>query len=271
MPEGDTIYRTAQRLDRSLHDGTVIRVATRVAPLRRCGPQRLLGQTVAEVEARGKHLLWWFRPSELALHTHLRMSGAWHLYRPGERWRRSPGAARFRVNVSAAGDGGVWIAVCFSAPVCELLSRAQVATHPGLASLGPDTLGESWDATLARRRLDAAPDQMIGEALVDQRILAGVGNVYKSEILFVCGVDPWTPVADLDGAIRDRLLATAARLLRTNVAAGTPVRTTTGDPRDRLHVYGKAGRPCPRCAAPIRARRQGVRARITYWCPRCQR
>ncbi len=270
MPEGDTIYRAARTLRQAIAGREVIGFDTTVPALRAVGPQRLLGQTVADVEPRGKHLLHWFEPSGLALHTHMRMTGSWHVYRPGDRWRKPQRQARVVLTVEG------WTAVCFSAPVVELLSGAQVARHPSLTTLGPDALAVEVDLAEARRRLDARGDWSIAEALLDQRVLAGVGNVYKCEVLFLHAIDPWLRVSDIDPDTRDGLLATAVRLLRANVAVGSPVaRTTTADSpggsnADRLNVYGRAGRACPRCNARVRVAAQGVQARLTYWCPRCQ-
>ncbi len=268
MPEGDTIFRSARAQRAALAGREILEVRTNVPQILGLGPQRLVGQTVADVEPRGKHLLHWFAPSDLALHTHMMMTGAWHLYRPGERWRKPQGLAKVVLEVPGV------TAVCFSAPVCELLSRSQVARHPSIARLGPDALAENTDLADARRRLDARPDTPIGEALLDQAVLAGVGNVYKVEVLWLHKVDPWAPVAQVPPATRDELLATAERLLKANVAPGTTARITTRAPAQRgggrLYVYGKAGRGCPRCATPIRVSRMGDQARVTYWCPRCQ-
>lgn len=267
MPEGDTIFRAAQTLAQAIEGHTVTGFASGVGQVRARLPSRLIGQRVATVEARGKHLLIWFAPSDLALHTHLRMNGSWHLYRADERWRKAEHLARAVIEVPG------WQAVCFSAPVCELLSRTEVETHPSIAGLGPDALAEQTDLAEARRRLDARSDWTIAEALLDQRVLAGVGNVYKSEILFIHKLDPWTPVADVPGATRDELLATAERLLKANVAAGAPPGRTTTSPHEgagNLYVYGRARRPCPRCATPISRARHGEQARSTYWCRRCQ-
>ncbi|HVM18528.1 MAG TPA: zinc finger domain-containing protein, partial [Egibacteraceae bacterium] len=152
------------------------------------------------------------------------------------------------------------------------LSRAQLERDPSVAALGPDALDEETDLSEAGRRLQQRGDWTIGEALLDQRVLAGVGNVYKSEVLFIHRVDPWTPVAEVPGEVRDQLLATAERLLKDNVRDGAVARTTTppGTSTGRLFVYGRARRPCARCATPIRRARQGEQARLTYWCPRCQ-
>jgi endonuclease-8 len=269
MPEGDTIFRSARTMRAALVGREVTSVETTVPQIRSLGHRRLIGQTVADVEPRGKHLLHWFAPSDLALHSHMRMTGSWHVYREGERWRKPRHLAKF-----VLGAGPV-TAVCFSAPVCELLARVQVERHPSLVRLGPDALTDDVDLAEARRRLDARAEMTAGEALLDQAVLAGVGNVYKNEVLFLHRIDPWTPVGRLDGDTRDALLATAVRLLRANTSPGSARRVTTGADRargegDRLHVYGKARRPCSRCSTPIRSARQGEQGRITYWCPRCQ-
>ena len=315
MPEGDTIYRTARTLTAAIAGEPVERAETRAPRVADLGVHRLEGQVVARVEPRGKHLLHWFAPSGLALHTHMGMTGSWHLYRHGDRWRKPPVRAWVVLTFPQV------VAVCFTPMVCELLGPDQVARHPSLAGLGPDALQEGPGATPtattsddetradddadddpdahtsddhphapgaprgpvdlaeARQRLDAREAMTAGEALLDQRVLAGVGNVYKNEVLFIHGVDPWARVGELAEPTRDALLATATRLLRANVADGAMRRTTTGSPvedrpgrreADRLHVYGKPRQPCPRCGTPIRVARQGSQARPTYWCPRCQ-
>ena len=272
MPEGDTIHCTAERLHAALAGQSVVRAESRASQVRALEPGRLVGQTVRRVEARGKHLLAWFAPSGLALHTHLGMHGSWHVYAPDQPWRKPAQRAVMRL------DAGERVAVCFHPRTCELLTAAQVAGHAGLSALGPDALAavEAGGADLAeaRRRLDARRGWAIAEALLDQAVLAGVGNVYKCEVLFVCGVDPWARVGDLDAATRDALLAAAERLLRANAGPQRRRRTTTGSPApspsQRLHVYGRPRRPCPRCATPVRVARQGEQARVTYWCPRCQ-
>jgi endonuclease-8 len=273
VPEGDTIFRTARTLDRALAGRGLVRldaspVAAGAAPARsgagpaRAGPDP--GTPVSGVEARGKHLLVHFGDGR-ALHTHLGMTGTWHLYRRRERWRKPARAARAVVEV----DGG-WVAVCFSAPVVELLPPGGLTRHPVLSGLGPDLCREGVDLGEALARLDRlarlSPSTEIGVALLDQRVASGVGNVYKSEACFACGVDPFAAVAALDGATRRRLLATASEQLRANLdGAGRRRTTATG-----LAVYGRAGRPCPRCATPIRRRLQGEHARPTFWCARCQ-
>jgi endonuclease VIII len=178
VPEGDTIFRAARTLRAALNGREVTAVRTTVPQVRSLGPGRLVGQTVADVESRGKHLLIWFAPADLALHTHMMMSGSWHTYRPGQRWRKPEHLARFVLETTDV------VAVCFGAPVCELLARTQVRRHPVLSRLGPDALGAQAgregrsgaepDLAEARRRLDARADTAIADALLDQRVLAGV-------------------------------------------------------------------------------------------------
>jgi endonuclease-8 len=205
------------------------------------------------VEAVGKHLLIRFADGT-SLRTHLRMTGSWHLYRSGERWRRPPHLARAVVEV----DG--WVAVCFAAPVVELAPDASAGPralgHLGTDLTRADTGDADIDVAVSRMARFAAPADEIGTVLLDQRVACGVGNVYKSEVLFACRVNPFSPVGDLDPAARRRLLATASKLLRAGSRPGA--------------VYRRAGRPCRRCGTPIVSRRQGEQARTSYWCPTCQ-
>ena len=255
MPEGDTIFRTATTLRRALVGGRLVRFES--AGGRASAPAP--GTEVRSVEARGKHLLIGFGDGRV-LHTHMQMSGSWHVYRPGERWRKPQRRAVAVVGTTDA------VAVCFAAPVVELLNEHDVPIHPRLSALGPDLCSPDVDLGEALRRLDGLPaDTQIGVALLDQRVASGVGNVYKSETLFVRRLDPFARVGDLDGRARRALLATASELLRRNLVGG-PRATFEGG----LAVYGRARRPCPRCATPIRSRRQGEAARMTYWCPSCQ-
>jgi endonuclease-8 len=203
------------------------------------------------------------------------MRGTWHRYRPGEPWRRAPGRAVLVLEVPGA------VAVCFDAPVVELFETRAEALHPSLGRLGPDLLGAAFDAEEAQRRLrDPSRAAMeIGVALLDQRALAGIGNVVKSETLFMEGVDPFARVGDLDDATLDRLVVTARRILVESAARRRgPERVTTTDPATHrplapgpLWVYRRAGRPCRRCGTLIRSVAQGADLpRTTYWCPACQ-
>jgi endonuclease-8 len=265
MPEGDTIYRIADVLRRTLLGASITHARAQAQPGLRRVPdlERLAGSIVTGVEARGKHLLIAF-DNGLTLRTHLRMRGAWHRYRVGEAWKLPASRA------SAVLETPTAVAVCFDAPEVELMTDAQVARHPQLTALGPDLLSRSFDADEAARRLAANARRPLGEALLDQRLMAGVGNVYKSEIPFVEGLSPWRPVGELTDAQVAGVVATAHRLLGANVGGGA--RVTTGERRAgrEMWVYGRVGRPCRRCGTPIEGRRQGEQARMTYWCPRCQ-
>ena len=282
MPEGDTIFRVARSLDRILTGRRLVRFELRPggrgAAATGGTPSRPRpGELVTSVRSQGKHLLIGFEGG-LTLHTHLQMQGGWHAYRPGEPWKKSPGSARVVMEVADASepDVAVAVAVCFAAPVAELLE--DVAAHPRLAALGPDLCRSDADLADAVSRLDRLPpDSQIGTALLDQRVACGVGNVYKSETLFACRVNPFAPVSALPVGVRRHLLETASRLLRSNLEAaggrstvGTGGETVAlGPTRQGLAVYGRAGRPCRRCGTIIRSRRQGS-GRMTYWCPACQ-
>jgi endonuclease VIII len=262
VPEGDTIFKTAATLRRALL-GQVVLAAAAPSPksLGRYPIGRLVGTTVAAVESHGKYLLLRFS-NGLVLNTHLQMTGAWHLYRVGERWRLPRHLARAVLRTEQ------FEAVCFRAPVVQLLGPTEATQHPGLTNLGPDLLAPNFDPSLAHQRLRARPDLEIGAALLDQRALAGLGNVYKSEILFLERCNPFTHLADLTDATVTRLIDRAHRLLLANRT--TRSRTTTGlaQPGAELWVYGRADHPCRRCAGPIRVERQAGRS--TYWCPNCQ-
>jgi endonuclease-8 len=269
MPEGDTLFRTAAGLRPYL-------VGRDVLDARAQGPgpvpqiQRVVGKRVDAVEAQGKNLLIRF-DGGLELRTHLRMHGSWHRYRPGERWRRPPGRARLVLEVDGA------VAVCFDAPVVELFEQRTEALHGSLSKLGPDLLAPDFDAAEALRRL-RAPERTgldVAVALLDQRAMAGVGNVYKNEVLWIERVSPFARVAELDDATLERLVARSRALMLANVDPRRgPERVTTGGDRGApgaLYVYGRQGRPCRRCRSLIRVIRQGDELpRSTYWCPTCQ-
>jgi endonuclease-8 len=273
MPEGDTLYRTAAALRPHLVGRRIL-----VASARQPGPRadRLVGATVESVESRGKQLLIHF-DSGLELRTHLGMHGSWHRYAAGERWHRPAARARLALEVEGS------VAVCFDAPTVELFDARAEVIHPILAALGPDLLAEQFggaEIADAARRLRAAEraSLTIAEALLDQGAMAGVGNVYKSEVLFVERVDPFARVADLvadrgDDVLR-ALIQSARRMLLANREGGA--RVTTEPPgayrrsESRLWVYGLAGRPCRRCGSVILDLRHGRLNRRTFWCPRCQ-
>lgn len=265
MPEGDTIARTAQVLRSVLVDGEITAARAQARPGLRRVPDlsRLVGTRVTSVEARGKHLLISFSSGD-TLRTHLRMSGSWHRYRPGEAWRRPARTATVVLETPSA------VAVAFNTPVAELLSAADLRRSAALNTLGPDLLGAEFDADEALRRLRTLDSEELGNALLDQRAVAGIGNVYKSEVAFLEQFDPWATVAAFDDPELRRALASARRLMQANLRGGA--RVTTGSPvlGQGLWVYGRPGRPCRRCGTTISSARQGPLARLTFWCPRCQ-
>jgi endonuclease-8 len=230
----------------------------------------ITGRTVEQVEAAGKHVLMRFS-GNLVLRSHMRMNGAWHVYRPGERWRRA--RRDMRIVVATAR----FEAVAFSVPIAEWLDARAEARQPALRSLGPDLLGDTFDETEAFRRVRASGRDAIADVLLDQRVVAGIGNVYKSEVLFICRVNPFAPVAEIAGERLLALLHTARKLLLANVTGLGGITTYLGyrrtrgsDPAQHRYVYGRARRPCRRCGTPILVEAQGPHARLTYWCPACQ-
>ncbi|WP_030839353.1 DNA-formamidopyrimidine glycosylase family protein [Streptomyces hygroscopicus] len=259
MPEGDTVWQTAQRLHQALTGPPLIRSDLRVP---RLATADLTSRRVLEVVPRGKHLLARVEGG-LTLHSHLRMDGSWQVYGPGERWRGGP-HHQIRAVLATADH----TAVGYRLPVLELLrtrDEDRVVGH-----LGPDLLGPDWDPDEALRRLLADPSRPLGEALLDQRNLAGIGNVYKSELCFVLRVSPWLPIGEVPSP--ERLVAHAKRLLEAN--RNRRARVTTDQPRPdrRLWVYGRPGRPCRHCGTPVRTADQGRtgQERSTFWCPNCQ-
>ncbi len=273
MPEGDTIFRAARTLGRALTGHTVVRFESALATLDAVHDQSpITGRTIDRVESAGKHLLMHFS-GDLVLRTHMRMNGSWHIYRPGERWQRPRRDMRV---VVATPD---FEAVGFSIPVAEFIRTRDVARHAELRRLGPDVLSEAFDAEEAVRRLRERSDMAIADALLNQRVLAGLGNVYKSEVLFMCRVSPFALVRDVEDAAIRSIVETSRRVLLANVTERlapmttyTGLRRTTGrqDPRERLWVYGRARLPCRTCGIAIRVKAQGPHARLTYWCPECQ-
>jgi len=247
MPEGDTIHRTANRLRPALVGQTLVRFD---AP-RAAGKRPRPGATVESVEAVGKHLLIRFSGG-VSLRTHMRMTGSWHLYRTDERWKQPAHLARAVVEVEG------WTAVCFAAPVVELESVPASAVN--LAHLGPDLTSDAVSDADIERAIDRMTDAEIGVVLPDQRVASGIGNIWKNETLFICGVDPFRAAGDVSRDTKRALLATASKLLRASVKGG---------PRT-ANVYGRARQPCRRCGTPIRSQRQGEQARTAYWCPTCQ-
>ena len=258
MPEGDTVYRTAKNLDAALAGHFVTRCDIRVPAF---ATVDLTGETIDEVASRGKHLL--MRIGDRTLHSHLKMEGSWHLYRHGTRWKRPAHEARAIIETSE------WVAVGFSLGVTEVVERDDEAGVVGY--LGPDLLGADWDPDEALRRMTADPERPIGLALLDQRVMAGLGNVYRNELCFLRGVLPTRPVGEIDRP--EKFVALAHRLIDAN--KDRVDRTTTGTLRGATDwVYGRAGKPCLRCGTTILEGALGeteLQLRETFWCPRCQK
>jgi endonuclease VIII len=272
MPEGDTIYRAAAAMHRALSGRVVTRFESVYPAVTRIADDRpIVGRTIESVSARGKHLLIAFS-GDVVLRTHMRMNGSWHLYRTGVRWQRPVRAMRVLV---AAGDVE---AVGFDVPVVELLTRRDLGRHVQLRALGPDLPAVTFDRAEAITRIRSRSADAVGDVLLNQRVLAGIGNVFKSEILFLAGIEPFSRVSSLADADVERLVDVSREQLAANVMTRSQTlslatgRTTTRslDPNRRLWVYGRKGKPCRRCGAPIQARKTGLDARLTYWCPRCQ-
>ena len=261
MPEGDTIYRTAAVLRHVLAGQTVIAARGRAGGAQL---ERLVSSRIVGVRSIGKHLLV-DSDCGLSLHTHLGMHGSWHRYRTGERWLRAAGRAVAVLEVPGA------VAACFDAPTVELLETRALLLHPVIRSLGPDLITGDAPTAVIVGRLRALPSSTpVGEALLDQRVAAGLGNVYRSEVCFVERVDPFAPLATLSDETLGRLVDAGQALLRANRMA--PSRTTVPGARsgDRLWVYRRTGRPCRRCGQLIRSRVAGDPARRTWWCQSCQ-
>ncbi|MGX9884783.1 Fpg/Nei family DNA glycosylase [Streptomyces sp. NPDC002276] len=273
MPEGDTVWQTAERLHTALAGKVLTRSDLRVP---KYATADLTGRTVLDVTPRGKHLLTRVEGG-LTLHSHLRMDGTWRVYANGRRWSGGGPAHQIRAILGTADR----TAVGYRLPVLELLRTAD--EHRAVGHLGPDLLGPDWNPEQALANLLAAPSRPLGEALLDQRNLAGIGNIYKSELCYLLGATPWLPVGALPADRAAKLPAIAKRLLEANrdrpvrnttstITNGSTHRPTGGPHSPDLFVYGRAPRPCLRCGTPIRTADQGdgSRERPTYWCPACQ-
>ncbi|MGN6217525.1 MAG: Fpg/Nei family DNA glycosylase [Solirubrobacterales bacterium] len=251
MAEGDTILRLARRFEATLVGETVGAAAPNPRG-RAAGIERLDERALERAEAHGKHLLLGF--GELSLHSHLGMNGGWHFYEPGARWRR-PRSSAWAI---LSGEG--WEAVQFGGPTLRVVSTEKLRRDPQLARLGPDILAEEFDLEGVIARMRADPTRGLGDALLDQRVVAGIGNIFKSEACFAARVDPWRPVGDLSEEELRSVLDAARELMREAVASG----------RHPHRVYRRRQAACPHCRGPISSRGQGDDNRTTYWCPRCQ-
>jgi endonuclease-8 len=258
VPEGDTVHLAADRMARALQGAVLTKTDFRVPQI---ATADLSGRRVLEVVARGKHMLIRMEGA-ITLHTHYKMEGSWHLYRHRERWR-GPG---FEVRALLETDD--WVAVGFRLAICQLVPTANESDVIG--HLGPDPLGPDWDPDSALENLSADLGRPLGDALLDQRVIAGPGNVYRCEICFLAGVHPQSPV----GSVTDlsSLVDLTKKLMEANRSTGAQV--TTGDRRPGFErwVYGRAGQPCRRCRTTILREIQDAPGgeRVTYWCPTCQ-
>ena len=275
MPEGDTIFRTARALGRVLIGKRVTGFRSTYPLLTRFNEDTpLAGQTVEQVESRGKWLLIRFSGGG-TLATHMLMSGSWHIYRPGERWQQP------RMNMRIVLENSEYVAVGFRVPVAKMLKPGELARALRIPPPAIDVLSETFNAAEAARRVRAHGDEEIADVLLHQEAIAGVGNVFKSEICFVTGVNPFRRVAALDAETVGAIIAAAQKLVKANVLedsgdtivtyGGRKRRTThEADPGASLWVYGRNGEPCRRCGERIEMRKQGPDARVTFWCPLCQ-
>jgi len=267
VPEGDTIFRTATVLRRALAGRTVIALELVAPKISAAAARRTVsGGVVRGVTSNGKHLLITFGTDgeDVVLHTHMKMSGAWHVYRAGERWRAPADDARVVVRTDE------YVAPCFHPPIVELLTERELLIHPVLSALGPDILTEEFDLDEAVRRLRRDPECDVATALLDQRSVSGIGNVFKCETLFLERVSPWARVADLDDDTLRRLVGRARALMRRNLD-GRPRRTHFSlDPRELMWVDERTGRPCRVCGTPIVWGWHPDEVRKSWYCPSCQ-
>jgi endonuclease-8 len=257
MPEGDTVHLSAKNMNAVLAGAELTRCDIRVPAF---ATVDLSGETIREVVSRGKHLL--HRIGDTTIHSHLKMEGSWHLYRHGTRWRRPEWQAR------AILETADWVAVGFQLGTLEVVPTSAEDTVVGY--LGPDLLGPDWDPDAALANLRRDPDRPVGLALLDQRVLAGLGNVYKSELCFLRGVQPFRPVGAVEHP--EKLIDLAKRLITANQDRSE--RTTTGRLRGQMTwVYRREGQPCVRCGTTVLRGSLGedeLSLRDTYWCPVCQ-
>jgi endonuclease VIII len=278
MPEGDTIYRAARALQKSIGGKVVIGFETGLAKLARVDDDApLVGRLVEKVESRGKWLLIYFS-GDLILVTHMLMSGSWHLYHTGERWRM--GRNRMRAMIRTED----WEAVAFNVPIAEFHTARSLQRSAQVPKLGPDILAGNFTMEDGVARMAAYgkqhPDAEIAVVLLNQRVLAGLGNVYKSEVAFAAGVNPFRAMRTITLKEMEAIVQFSQRYMKANVTdgKGEGIVTYSGNRRtthamnreERLWVYRRQGQECRRCGAPVMMRKHGEQARSTYWCPICQ-
>ncbi len=273
MPEGDTIFRAARTLHRALAGQVVTRFETQLPALARVDHDSpLAGRSIERVESTGKWMRIYFS-GDLILLTHMLMSGSWHIYRPDERWQRPRQQMRVAIHTKD------FVAVAFQVPVAQFHTAASLTRHQS-SRLGPDVLAADFDAASAVEQLRAQADLEIGVALLRQSVIAGLGNVFKSEVCFAGRVHPFRLVMSLSDYELQTLVSHARKFMLANVtdAAGDRIVTYAGlrrttsraNPAERLWVYKRAGEPCRRCGSTIQSAKQGIDARVTFWCPVCQ-
>ena len=282
MPEGDTIYRSARALGRVLVGKAVVRFDTQYAHLATVNDDRpVAGRVVESVESRGKWCLIYLS-GDLILVTHMLMSGSWHMYKTGEKWWLPKHAMRALLEVEG------WQAVAFNVPVAEFHTAASLERKSSVPKLGPDALSEEFTPDLGvwalQARAASHPEDEIANVLLNQRVIAGLGNVYKSEVAFAAGVHPFRQMSTITASEMLKMAEVSQKWLRANVLDGSSKtggdaivtysgnrRTTnSGNEKNRLWVYGRRGQECRRCGALVEMRKQGTGARSTYWCPSCQ-
>lgn len=275
MPEGDTIFRTARALTRALAGRPITCFRSNYATLTRFNDDTpFIGQTVERIEPRGKWMLTYFSGGGILV-THLLMNGAWHIYRPGEPWQVAVQHMRIVI------ENSDYVAVGFHIPVAEMHTAQSLARDRRIPPPARDVLKREFDAEAAIDRIAACASEEIGNVLMNQRVIAGVGNIFKSEICFVNGVNPFALVSSLSRQQIDSLVRSAQQLLAANVLENSgntiatwraPIRSPTcrTQPGENTWVYGRAGSSCRQCGESIRSRPQGPDVRTTFWCPRCQ-
>ncbi|HWA93626.1 MAG TPA: DNA-formamidopyrimidine glycosylase family protein [Terracidiphilus sp.] len=275
MPEGDTLFRTARALSRALVDQPITGFRSALPRITRFHEDvPFTGRNVTSVESRGKWLLMHFSGGD-TLVTHMLMSGSWHIYRPGEHWQKPLHHMRIALETAR------YHAIAFRVPVAEMHTAVSLARHPRIPRSSFDLLDPAFDENAAAARIAACANEEIANVLLHQHVLAGIGNEFKSEICFVCGVHPFARVSSLSGEQIAGLVAASHRLLHANVMedSGNTIVTYRGlqrrtrhasDPKESVWVYDRAGEPCRTCGTRIESRKQGPDARITFWCPQCQ-
>ncbi|HEY6958573.1 MAG TPA: DNA-formamidopyrimidine glycosylase family protein [Candidatus Limnocylindria bacterium] len=266
MPEGDTIFRTATVLRRAML-GQVVTGFSAVAPKVSAAArgEEIVGSTIDAIESNGKHLFITFStPERVVLHTHMKMSGSWHVYRPGESWWEPESEARVVIRTERV------VAPCFHPPIVELLTTKELGLHRVVSQLGPDIIRDDFDIDEAVRRIRSNQDRDIATALLDQRAISGIGNVFKVEALFLGRTSPWKQVRDVDDATLREIIGHARKLIRLNRGGGQRRTHFALNARERMWVDERAGLPCRVCGTMIESGWHPDEVRKSWFCPKCQ-